>query len=153
MDAERDRQLMDRALELARQAELEGEVPVGAVVVDAAGNIAGEGSNRPVTQCDPTAHAEIVALRDAARRSGNYRLTGMTLYATIEPCAMCAGAMIHARIGRLVYGAADPKAGAAGSLYNIADDPRHNHRMEIAGGIRDTECRNLLREFFEKRRR
>jgi tRNA(adenine34) deaminase len=152
MDRERDDEFMARALALARGAADAGEVPVGAVAVDAAGTVVGEGENRPIRSNDPTAHAEIVALRAAAGRSGNYRLPGLTLYVTIEPCAMCAGAMVHARIARLVYGASDPKAGAAGSIYDIVNDPRLNHRMESAAGCREAECRRLLREFFRLRR-
>ena len=143
---------MDLALEEARTAETLGEVPVGAVIVDAAGNIIGRGFNRPISSSDPTAHAEIVAMREAARSTGNYRLTGLTLYCTMEPCAMCAGAMVHARIQRLVYGAADPRAGAAGSIFNVATDSRLNHQVSVVAGVRETECRKLVQEFFEKRR-
>ncbi len=143
---------MDLALEEARNAEKLGEVPVGAVIVDDAGNIVGRGFNRPISASDPTAHAEIVAMREAARATGNYRLKGLTLYCTMEPCAMCAGAMVHARIQRLVYGAADPRAGAAGSLFNIVMDSRLNHQVSIVAGVRETECRKLVQDFFEKRR-
>jgi tRNA(adenine34) deaminase len=148
-----DLEFMDLALQLARRAENSGEVPVGAIVVDPEGNISGRGANESVTRSDPTAHAEIVALRDAAQTTGNYRLPGMTLYVTIEPCPMCAGAMVHARIGRLVFGAPDPRAGAAGSVFNLVSDPRLNHRIEITPGVREQECRILMQEFFEKRRR
>ena len=147
-----DERFMDLALEHAEKARSLGEVPVGAVVVDSAGNIAGAGFNQPVSGADPTAHAEMIALREAARRTGNYRLAGFTLYCTIEPCAMCAGAMVHARIERLVYGAPDSKAGAAGSLYNVVDDPRLNHRIDVFPGVRGEQCRALIREFFEKLR-
>jgi tRNA(adenine34) deaminase len=152
MHAGSDEEFIGRALELARKAERAGEVPVGAVIADPDGNVVGDGANESVTGCDPTAHAEIVALRRAARRTGNYRLPGMTLYATIEPCAMCAGAMIHARIQRLVYGAADPRAGAAGSIFNVVSDSRLNHRIEVTSGVREQECRTLIQAFFERRR-
>jgi len=144
---------MDLAVEEARQAEAAGEVPVGAVIVADDGNVAGRGFNRPISTGDPTAHAEIVALRDAAQRVGNYRLSGLTMYCTIEPCAMCAGAMIHARIRRLVFGARDVKAGAAGSVYNLLSDPRLNHQVDVRGGVRQSECSLLLQRFFESRRR
>src|SRR5688572_10819507 len=140
---------MDLALDQARKAGGNGEVPVGAVIVDAKGEVAGIGFNQPINSGDPTAHAEIIAMREAARRVGNYRLGGMTLYCTLEPCAMCAGAMVHARIARLVYGTGDPRAGAAGSLYNVADDPRLNHRIDIIRGVRGAEARALLQQFFE----
>ena len=153
MDRRLDEQFMMRALALARLAAEAGEVPIGAVVVDAEGNIVGEGENRPIRTNDPTAHAEIVAMRAAAERLRNYRLPGLTLYVTLEPCTMCAGAMVHARIARLVYGAPDPKAGATGSIYNIVNDPRLNHRMEITPGEREEDCRNVLQEFFRTRRR
>ena len=147
-----DETFMDLALEEARNAERLGEVPVGAVIVDAGGNIIARGFNRPISESDPTAHAEIVAMREAARITGNYRLTALTLYCTMEPCAMCAGAMVHARIQRLVYGVADPRAGAAGSLFNIVTDPRLNHQVNVVAGIRETQCRTLVQRFFEKRR-
>jgi tRNA(adenine34) deaminase len=147
-----DGHFMDLALEQARKAAANGEVPVGAVIVDPHGEVAGIGFNQPISCGDPTAHAEIMAMREAARRVGNYRLSGMTLYCTLEPCAMCAGAMVHARITRLVYGTGDPKAGAAGSLYNVADDPRLNHRIDIDRGVRSAESRALLQQFFESRR-
>jgi len=143
---------MDLALEEARIAERLDEVPVGAVIVDAGGNVIARGFNRPISTSDPTAHAEIVAMREAARLIGNYRLTGLTLYCTMEPCAMCAGAMVHARIQRLVYGAADPRAGAAVSLFTIVNDSRLNHQIRVVAGIRETECRTLVQRFFEKRR-
>ena len=143
---------MDLALEEARKAEAQGEVPVGAVIVDAAGNVIARGFNQPISTHDPTAHAEILAMREAARIVGNYRLTGLTLYCTMEPCVMCAGAIVHARIQRLIYGAADPRAGAAGSIYNIVADPRLNHQVSVVSGVREIECRKLVQRFFENRR-
>lgn len=141
------------ALEEAGKALAAGEVPVGAVLVGPDGEIWGRSHNQPIGLNDPTAHAEILALRQAARQAGNYRLPGTTLYVTIEPCLMCVGAMIQARVARLVFGAADPKAGACVSLYRIPDDARLNHRMEVRGGVRDAECRTLLQDFFRTRRR
>jgi tRNA(adenine34) deaminase len=146
-----DHSFMARALELARQAESAGEVPVGAVVVRD-GAIVAEGSNRPIGACDPSAHAEIVALRAAGQALGTYRLTGTTLYVTLEPCAMCASAMVHARVQRLVFAAADPRAGAAGSVFNIVQHPALNHRIECTGGVLAEECSSLLRQFFLARR-
>jgi tRNA(adenine34) deaminase len=142
---------MQRALELARQAEAAGEVPVGAVIVKD-GVIVAEGSNRPIGANDPTAHAEIVALRAAGQALGTYRLTGTTLYVTLEPCAMCASAMVHARVQRLVYAATDPRAGAAGSVFNIVQHPTLNHRVECTGGVLADECGRMLRDFFVARR-
>jgi tRNA(adenine34) deaminase len=142
---------MRRALELARDAEAAGEVPVGAVIVKD-GAIVAEGWNRPIGTCDPTAHAEIVALRAAGKDLGTYRLLDTTLYVTLEPCAMCASAMVHARVNRLVYGAPDPRAGAAGSVFNIVQHPALNHRMEAGGGVLEAECSALLRGFFAARR-
>jgi len=142
---------MARALELARLAEAAGEVPVGAVIVRD-GVIVAEGWNRPIGTNDPTAHAEMVALRAAGQALGTYRLTGTTLYVTLEPCAMCASAMVHARIGRLVFAATDPRAGAAGSVFNIVQHPALNHRMECTGGVLAGECSDLLRQFFQARR-
>ncbi|MGD8378633.1 MAG: tRNA adenosine(34) deaminase TadA [Gammaproteobacteria bacterium] len=142
---------MQRALELARQAEAAGEVPVGAVVVKA-GEIVGEGFNQPIGLHDPTAHAEIRALRDAASRIGNYRLVDTTLYVTLEPCSMCAGAMVHARVGRLVYGAADPRTGAAGSVLDIVRHASFNHRLEVTSGVLAEESAELLQAFFRARR-
>ncbi len=142
---------MRRALDLARHAETAGEVPVGAVVV-LNGEVIGEGWNQPIVTHDPSAHAEMMALRAAARQIKNYRLTGATLYVTLEPCAMCAGAMVHARIARVVYGAADPKAGAAGSLFSLLDSDRLNHRAEVTGGVLAGECGDLLKNFFQARR-
>jgi len=151
-DRRTDEDFMRLALALARAAEAAGEVPVGAVVVDAAGQCIGRGYNRPIGACDPTAHAEIVALREAAARAGNYRLPGTTLYVTLEPCAMCAGAIIHARVARVVYGAADPKGGAAGSVFDILPGERLNHRVELHGGVLSKECAGLLQDFFRRRR-
>jgi tRNA(adenine34) deaminase len=142
---------MHRALELAHEAEAAGEVPVGAVIVRE-GRIVGEGSNRPISSHDPTAHAEMVALRAAAATSDSYRLTGTTLYVTLEPCAMCAGAMVHARVQRLVFAATDPRAGAAGSVFNIVQHPALNHRIDCTGGVLADECGVLLRNFFLARR-
>lgn len=142
---------MVAALALARAARERGEVPVGAVVV-LNGAVAGEGFNQPIGTSDPTAHAEIVALRDAAARVGNYRLAGATLYVTIEPCQMCVGAMVHARIARLVYGAREPKAGAIESAMRAHEHPWLNHRIEVVGGVLDTECRAMIQEFFASRR-
>ncbi len=146
-----DHSFMARALELARQAEAAGEVPVGAVVV-CNGAIVAEGSNRPIGACDPSAHAEIVALRAAGQALGTYRLTGTTLYVTLEPCAMCASAMVHARVQRLVFAATDPRAGAAGSVFNIVQHPALNHRIECTGGVLAEECGAVLRQFFLARR-
>jgi len=143
---------MRRAITLAHRAAGEGEVPVGAVVVRD-GEIIGEGWNRPIGEHDPSAHAEIQALRDAGRRMGNYRLPGTTLYVTLEPCVMCAGAIIHARIGRVVFGAHDPKGGAAGSVFDLLpSDSRFNHRVACTGGILKPECAQLLQAFFRARR-
>jgi len=142
---------MRRALELAHEAQAAGEVPVGAVLVSE-GRIVAEGWNRPIGDCDPTAHAEIIALRAGASALGSYRLTGTTLYVTLEPCAMCAGAMVHARVLRLVYAATDPRAGAAGSVFNIVQHPALNHRLECTGGVLAEECSTLLRGFFLARR-
>ena len=143
---------MQRALELSRQGRESGEVPVGAVVVlDAA--IVGEGFNQPIGAHDPTAHAEIVAIRQAAQRIGNYRLTGATLYVTIEPCQMCVGAMVHARIARLVYGAPEPKAGAIESAMQAHEHPALNHRLEVTGRVLEQECRDAIQAFFAERRR
>lgn len=143
---------MQRAYQLAQQAAEQGEVPIGAVVVRD-GAIIGEGGNRPIGDHDPTAHAEVVALRDAARRVGNYRLPGTTLYVTLEPCPMCAGAMVHARVGRVVYAASDPRSGAAGSVFDLLpSDGRFNHRTEAEGGLLAEACGELLRDFFRRRR-
>jgi len=146
-----DAAYMRLALEEARRAASQGEVPVGAVVVFGE-QIIGRGGNRNIAENDPTAHAEVVALRQAAARLGNYRLAGCTLYVTVEPCAMCAGAAVLARLERLVYGCDDPKAGAIRSLYQIADDARLNHRIEITSGVLAEECSALLRTFFAEKR-
>jgi tRNA(adenine34) deaminase len=146
-----DLTFMKRALDLARQAEAAGEVPVGAVIVKD-GVIVAEGWNHPIGAHDPTAHAEIVALRAAGAALGTYRLTGTTLYVTLEPCAMCASAMVHARVQRLVYAATDPRAGAAGSVFNIVQHPSLNHRIECTGGVLADACGALLRSFFVARR-
>jgi tRNA(adenine34) deaminase len=147
-----DNDFMQIALNLAQQAGAAGEVPVGAIVVKD-GEIIGRGSNAPITTHDPTAHAEIRAMRDAAQRIGNYRLVGCTLYVTLEPCAMCSGAIQHARIAKLIYGASDPKTGACGSVINLMSEPKLNHHTEIAGGILAPECGALLSSFFSARRK
>ena len=147
----RDEAYMRRALELARHAEEAGEVPVGALVV-LNDEIIGEGWNQPIVTHDPTAHAEIVALRAAAVRMKNYRIPDAVLYVTLEPCAMCAGAMVHARVARVVYGAADPKSGAAGSVFNLLESSTLNHRAQITRGVLAQECGDILRRFFESRR-
>lgn len=142
---------MEEALALARQAASVDEVPVGAVVV-IDGEIVGRGFNQPISRHDPTAHAEIMALRDAAQRVGNYRLPGSTLYVTLEPCAMCTGAIMHARVARVVFGARDPKTGAAGSVIDLYAENRLNHHADIAGGVLAEECGALLSNFFAARR-
>lgn len=142
---------MRAALEQAREARRRGEVPVGAVIV-LDGAVVGEGFNQPIGSNDATAHAEIVALRDGGHRIGNYRLTGATLYVTIEPCQMCVGAMVHARIARLVYGAPEPKAGAIESVMRAHEHPALNHRMVATGGVLGDDCRGLMQEFFDERR-
>ncbi len=142
---------MRQALGQARLAAAAGEVPVGCVIV-CGGELVGTGFNRPISRHDPTAHAEIEALRAAGQALGNYRLGGCTLYVTLEPCAMCAGAMVHARIARLVYGATDPKAGAAGSVFDLARSATLNHRMEVSSGVLASDCRDLLQDFFRGRR-
>lgn len=151
MQSESEEYYMGLALAEAQKAQAAGEVPVGAVIVSGR-NVIGKGFNRPISGNDPTAHAEIVALRDAAQHQQNYRLSNATLYCTVEPCMMCAGAIIHARIARVVFGTPDPKAGAAGSIYNVLTDPRLNHRVEVLSGIREDECAALLRQFFSARR-
>jgi tRNA(adenine34) deaminase len=149
---DRDRTLMAQALDSARAAYRAGEVPVGAVLVDSAGAVVVAAANAPIASHDPTAHAEIVALRAAGRALGNYRLPGCSLYVTLEPCAMCVGALIHARIARVVFGAPDPKTGACGSVFDLAASPRMNHRMLVAGGVLAEESAALLRQFFAERR-
>jgi len=148
-----DVKYMELALEQARVAGRQGEVPVGAVLINERGQVLARACNMPVKQCDPTAHAEILVLRQGAKRVGSYRLTGTTLYVTIEPCPMCAGAMVLARIKRLVYGAQDFRTGACGTLYNIVQDSRLNHRLEVSRGILAEECRSLIQAFFQKRRK
>ena len=143
--------LMDAALAEARRAHEAGEVPIGAVVA-LDGAIVGRGFNQPIASGDPTAHAEIVAIRAAARQVGNYRLTGAVLCVTIEPCLMCVGALVHARIGTLVYGAAEPKTGAVTSTVRGGELPGHNHRFEVVSGVREEACRSLMQTFFKARR-
>ena len=150
-DAQEDARYVDLALVEARRAADAGEVPIGAVVV-LDGRVIARAHNAPITLRDPTAHAEVLALRAAARETGNYRLERASVYTTVEPCLMCCGALVHARVARLVYGAADPKAGAAASLYRILDDGRLNHRVEVTAGVRAEECAALLTEFFRARR-
>ena len=150
-DAQEDARYVDLALVEARRAADAGEVPIGAVVV-LDGLVIARAHNAPITLRDPTAHAEVLALRAAARETGNYRLERASVYTTVEPCLMCCGALVHARVARLVYGAADPKAGAAASLYRILDDGRLNHRVEVTAGVRAEECAALLTEFFRARR-
>ena len=142
---------MRAALDLAREAQRRGEVPVGAIVV-LDGRVIGSGYNQPIAAHDPTAHAEIVAIREAAAHLGNYRLTGAELYVTIEPCQMCVGAMIHARIARVLYGAREPKAGAIESAMRAHEHPSLNHRMEAVGGVLEAECRAVIQEFFREKR-
>jgi tRNA(adenine34) deaminase len=146
-----DEDLMRVALSLAREAGAAGEVPVGAIMV-LDGEIIGRGFNQPILRHDPTAHAEIMALRDAAHRAGNYRLPGSTLYVTLEPCVMCTGAIMHARVARVVYGARDPKTGAAGSVVDLYGESRLNHHADIEGGVLAEECGALLSSFFAARR-
>jgi tRNA(adenine34) deaminase len=149
--ADPDSRWMRLALEEARTAEAAGEVPIGAVaVVD--GKLMARGANRTIRDCDPTAHAEMIVLREAAKAIGNYRLGGVSLYVTIEPCAMCAGAIVQARIARVVYGADDPKGGAVRSCFHVLDHPLLNHRAEIVGGVMAQECAGLLQAFFAARR-
>lgn len=142
---------MREALQLARAAAIAGEVPVGALVVQGE-RVIGRGSNRPISGCDPTAHAEVVALRDAAKHLGDYRLGGTTLYVTLEPCIMCAAALIHARVDRVVFGAWDPKAGGAGSIADVFNIRELNHRVDVFGGVLAEECGTLLSDFFRARR-
>jgi len=142
---------MQEALALAKRADERGEVPVGAVVV-LNGEVVGRGHNQPISSVDPTAHAEIVALRDAAQRVGNYRLTGATLYVTVEPCLMCVGALVHARIDTVVFGTPESKAGALESTQRAHEHPALNHRLTIVSGVLASECRDLMKEFFAKRR-
>jgi tRNA(adenine34) deaminase len=150
--ADVDSALMQEALTCAREADLRGEVPVGAVIVDAAGAVLARAANSPIARHDPTAHAEILALRAAGRALGNYRLPGCVLYVTLEPCAMCVGALVHARLARIVYAAADPKTGACGSVFDLAATGKLNHRLEVTGGVLAEESAALLKQFFATRR-
>ncbi len=152
MRSDFDQKMMRYALALADKAEALGEIPVGAVLVDERGEILGEGWNLSIVSSDPTAHAEIVALRNAGQKVRNYRLLNTTLYVTLEPCTMCAGAILHSRIKRLVFGAADYKTGAVGSRFHFFDDYKMNHVPEITGGVLEAECSRKLSEFFRKRR-
>lgn len=147
-----DEHWMRHALALAERAQRDDEIPVGAVLVDAAGKVIGEGWNRNIAEHDPSAHAEIVAMRRAGQAIGNHRLVGCTLYITLEPCAMCAMAIVHARIARVVFGASDPKTGAAGSVFDLLADPRHNHRVEVAGGVLGEEAGAMLTNYFRAKR-
>ena len=151
MQAELDRQFMQQALSQAKLAAAAGEVPVGAVLVRD-GQVISTGFNRPITNSDPSAHAEMMALRAAAQSESNYRLPGTTLYVTLEPCTMCAGAMLHARVERVVFGAPDPKTGAAGSVLNVFSEKQINHQTQVQGGIMGEECGQVLRDFFKERR-
>ena len=151
MQAELDRQFMQQALDQAKLAAMAGEVPVGAVLVKN-GKIISRGFNQPIGNSDPSAHAEMMALRAAAHIESNYRLPGTTLYVTLEPCIMCAGAMLHARVERVVFGAADPKTGAAGSVLNVFSEKQINHQTQVEGGIMSDECGQILRDFFKGRR-
>ncbi|AAC22565.1 tRNA adenosine(34) deaminase TadA [Haemophilus influenzae] len=150
--SEFDEKMMRYALELADKAEALGEIPVGAVLVDDARNIIGEGWNLSIVQSDPTAHAEIIALRNGAKNIQNYRLLNSTLYVTLEPCTMCAGAILHSRIKRLVFGASDYKTGAIGSRFHFFDDYKMNHTLEVTSGVLAEECSQKLSTFFQKRR-
>ena len=143
---------MGEALAQAREALAAGEVPVGAVLVGEGGEILGRAFNRPIGLNDPTAHAEVLALRQGAAARGNYRLPGASLYVTMEPCLMCVGALLQARVARLVFGAPDPKGGACVSLFRLPEDHRLNHRLEVTGGVREAECRELLQDFFKTKR-
>jgi tRNA(adenine34) deaminase len=147
-----DERWMREALRAAEEAAGRAEVPVGACLVSAEGELLAVAGNRTRTDCDPTAHAEVVALREASRRVGNFRLTGSVMYATLEPCAMCAGALVQARVRRLVYGARDPKAGAVESVFRVCDASSLNHRMELTAGVLEPECRELMQAFFRARR-
>lgn len=151
--ASADADFMRRALRCAELAEQRGEVPVGAVLVDADGRVLAELANAPIESQDPTAHAEIRVLRAAGGLLGNYRLPGTTLYVSLEPCPMCAGALVHARVARIVFAAADPKAGACGSVFNLVQSPQLNHRIDVTGGVLAEEAARLLQRFFAQRRR
>ncbi|HQT20759.1 MAG: tRNA adenosine(34) deaminase TadA [Polynucleobacter sp. 17-46-58] len=151
MQAELDRQFMQQAIEQAKLAAAAGEVPVGAVLVQDA-QVISTGFNQPISNSDPSAHAEMMAIRSAAQALSNYRLPGSTLYVTLEPCAMCAGAILHARIDRVVFGAIDPKTGAAGSVLDVFSEKRINHQTQVEGGVMGQECGQILRDFFKERR-
>jgi tRNA(adenine34) deaminase len=144
--------LMEQALACAREAGSAGEVPVGAVLADATGAVIARAANSPIARHDPTAHAEMLVLRAAGRALGNYRLPGCVLFVTLEPCAMCVGALVHARVARIVYGAPDPKTGACGSVFDLAANPKMNHRIEVMGGVLAEESAALLKQFFAARR-
>ena len=146
-----DKEWMQRAFELAQKAKEHDEVPVGAVIVHE-NQIIGEGWNQPISSNDPTAHAEIIALRDAGNNVGNYRLPNATMYVTLEPCAMCAGAIIHARLSKIIFAVADPKTGACGSIFNLLQAEELNHKVEIDKGIMEDECRSLIQTFFKEKR-
>jgi tRNA(adenine34) deaminase len=146
-----DEYWMRRALELARKAADVDEVPVGAVIIKD-NQLLAEGWNHPIQLHDPSAHAEMIALRQAGMALNNYRLLDTTLYVTLEPCVMCVGAMIHARVGRVVFGAYDPKTGAAGSMFDLLKSEKHNHRIEVTGGVLEAQCRDVLQEFFKRKR-
>jgi tRNA(adenine34) deaminase len=150
--AEADVGLMEQALVCAREAESAGEVPVGAVITAPTGAVLARAANAPIARNDPTAHAEMLALRAAGQVLGNYRLPGCTLYVTLEPCAMCVGALVHARIARIVYGASDPKTGACGSVFDLAASPQLNHRIEVTSNVLAEDCGALLKRFFAARR-
>lgn len=147
-----DRLFMRRALQLAATAARDGEVPVGAVLISAAGETLAETANAPISRHDPSAHAEVLALRAAGQKAGNYRLPGTTLYVTLEPCVMCAGALVHARVARIVFAAADPKTGACGSVFDIVRSDRLNHRIAVTPGVLEAEAADLLKAFFLERR-
>lgn len=143
---------MRLAMQQAMNAQIAGEVPVGAVIVDSRGELLGTGFNRTIQDHDPTAHAEVVALRAAAQYLGNYRLPGASLYVTLEPCTMCMGAIMHARLSKVFFAASDPKTGACGSVINLTQEPRLNHHTEVVGGVLAEECSEMLRDFFRRRR-
>lgn len=151
MQAALDHQFMQQAIEQAKLAAIAGEVPVGAVLVRD-GQVISTGFNQPISNSDPSAHAEMMAIRSAAQSISNYRLPGSTLYVTLEPCAMCAGAILHARVDRVVFGAVDPKTGAAGSVLDVFSEKRINHHTQVEGGVLGQECGQLLRDFFKERR-
>jgi tRNA(adenine34) deaminase len=152
MTDDTDRALMAQALDCAREAYGRGEVPVGAVLVGPDGNVVARAANAPIGSRDPTAHAEVLALRAAGQALGNYRLPGCAIYVTLEPCPMCVGALVHARLERVVFAAGDPKTGACGSVFDLAASPRHNHRLQVSGGVLAEEAAALLRQFFAERR-